>query len=141
MLRKFGAKIGDRVLVRPTARITYPWKVEIGDNSWVGDDATLYSLGQIVIGANSVISQKSYLCTGTHDYDSSSFDIYSYPIKIGDGTWIAADVYVAPGVVVGSGSVVGARSSVYKDLPAGVLAIGSPAKIVRYLECDAEHQG
>src|SRR4051812_46747933 len=67
LLRLFGARIGDKVLVRPTARITYPWKVSIGNHSWIGDEAILYSLGEIEIGANVVISQRSYICTGSHD--------------------------------------------------------------------------
>lgn len=64
LLRLFGAKIGKKVMVRPTARFTYPWKVEIGDYSWIGDDVVLYSLDRIAIGTQCVISQKSYLCTG-----------------------------------------------------------------------------
>src|SRR5262245_48779901 len=68
LLRAFGARIGRGVVIRPSVVVTYPWKVEIGDFAWVGDDAVLYSLGEIRIGANSVVSQKSYLCAGDHDY-------------------------------------------------------------------------
>jgi putative colanic acid biosynthesis acetyltransferase WcaF len=67
-LRSFGATIGKKVLVRPSVKITYPWKVSIGDYSWIGDDVYFISLGEIEIGRNTVISQKSYLCTGSHDY-------------------------------------------------------------------------
>ena len=130
LLRFFGAKIGDGVLVRPSARVTYPWKVSIGDNSWVGDDVTLYSLGEISIGANSVISQKTYLCTGSHDYNSKYFDIFSKPIFVGDSTWIASDVFVAPGVSIGDFVVVGARSSVFKDIESNLICRGSPAEVV-----------
>ena len=70
LLRLFGAKIGRKVLVRPTARVTYPWKVEIGDCSWIGDHAELYSLDRISIGRNAAISQRSYLCTASHDMES-----------------------------------------------------------------------
>ena len=58
ILRMFGAKIGKKVIIRPTVRITYPWKVSIGDYSWIGDDVVLYSLGEIEIGRNVVISQR-----------------------------------------------------------------------------------
>ena len=68
LLGIFGAKIGKKVIIRPTVRTTYPWKVSIGDYSMVGDDVVLYSLGEIEIGKHVVISQKSYLCTGSHDY-------------------------------------------------------------------------
>jgi len=116
LLRIFGAEIGEGVLIRPTVKVTYPWKVRIGKNSWVGDNVTLYSLGEINIGSNTIVSQGCYLCTGSHDYQSKKFEIYSKPISIGDSTWLASDVFVAPGVNIGSRVVVGARSSIFKDL-------------------------
>ena len=78
-----------------------------------------------------VVSQKSYLCSGTHDFRSESFEIQSYPITIEDQVWLAADVFVAPGVTVGKGAVVGARSSVFTDLPEMMICTGSPARPVR----------
>ncbi|MBV1916343.1 MAG: putative colanic acid biosynthesis acetyltransferase [Pseudomonadales bacterium] len=131
LLRLFGATIGKHVIIRPTVRITYPWKLTIGDYSWVGDHAELYTLGPVTIGKHAVISQNSYLCTGSHDYKSESFDIYAEPIVIEDEAWVAADVYVAPGVTIGRGAVIGARSSVYTDMPSGMVCIGSPAKPVK----------
>ena len=131
LLRLFGAQIGTDVLIRPTVRVTYPWKISIGDYSWIGDDVVLYSLGEIEIGKNTVISQKSYLCTGSHDHSSKTFDIYAKPIKIGDEVWIATDVFVAPGVQIEDGCVVGIRSTVLHDLPAGKIYYGSPAKPIK----------
>ncbi|HBG73901.1 MAG: colanic acid biosynthesis acetyltransferase WcaF [Chloroflexi bacterium GWB2_49_20] len=131
LLRLFGAKIGKKVLVRPTVRVTYPWKVSIGDFSWIGDDVVLYTLGNITIGSHTVISQGSYLCTGSHDYTQPSFDIYAEEIKIGDGVWIASDVFISPGVTLGDGAVVGVRSTVLNDLPAGMMCYGYPAKPIR----------
>jgi len=131
MLRSFGAKIGKNVIIRPTVKITYPWKVKIGDYSWIGDEVTLYSLGEIEIGKNTVISQKSYLCTGSHDYTKNSFPIYANKITIEDECWIATDVYIAPGIIIGRGAIVGARSSVFNDLEGGNIYIGSPAKFLK----------
>lgn len=131
LLRSFGATIGKKVIIRPTAQITYPWKLTLGDYSWIGDEVALYTLGPITVGANAVISQRSYICTGTHDYNSESFDIIAHPITIGEKCWIATDVYVAPGVSIGNGTVVGARSSVFKDIPAGKVCIGTPAVIIK----------
>jgi len=136
LLRSFGATIGKKAIIRPTVKTTYPWKVKIGDFSWIGDDVTLYSLGEIEIGKNVVISQKSYLCTGSHDYAKSNFSIYSKKITIEDECWIAADVYIAPGIKIGKGTVVGARSSVFKDLQKGKIYIGSPAKFVKNREIE-----
>jgi len=131
LLRLFGAKIGKGVLLRPTVRVTYPWKVSVGDYSWLGDDVVLYSLGEITIGTHTVISQKAYICTGNHDFTKHTFDIYALPIKIGNQVWIATDVFVAPGTSIGDGAVVGARSTVLHDLPPGKICYGSPAKPVR----------
>jgi len=129
--RLFGAKIGQKVLLRPSVRMTYPWKVTIGDNSWIGDNVALYTLSEIEIGRDTVISQNTYLCTGSHDYTSTAFDIYAQPIKIGDGVWVASDVFVAPGVTIGDGAVVGVRSTVLNDLPEGMICFGSPAKPIK----------
>jgi putative colanic acid biosynthesis acetyltransferase WcaF len=131
LLRSFGAKVGKKVILRPTVTITYPWKVSIGDYSWIGDDVVLYSLGTIAIGSNTVISQKSYLCTGSHDYLQIDFPIFAKKISIEDQCWLATDVFVAPGITIGKGAVVGARSSVYKNVPANKVCVGNPAKIIR----------
>lgn len=131
LLKLFGAKVGQGVLIRPSARVTYPWKVVIGDWVWVGDYAELYSLGPIEIGSNVVVSQRAYLCAASHDYTSSSFDMLAKKIVIEDEVWIAADVFVAPGITLGRGALVGARSSVFSDMPSGMICVGSPAKPVR----------
>jgi putative colanic acid biosynthesis acetyltransferase WcaF len=131
LLRLFGAEIGRGVLIRPSVRITYPWKVAIGDYAWVGDDAILYSLADIRIGAHTVVSQLSHLCTGSHAIESASFAITAAPITIGSQCWIASDVFVAPGITIGDGAVVGARSTVFHDLPPAMICTGTPARSVR----------
>ncbi len=131
LLRLFGAQIGENVLLRPSARITYPWKLTIGEYSWIGDDVELYTLGEIKIGAHTVISQRCYLSTGSHDYASQSFDIYARPIHIADQVWLASDVFVAPGLTIGEGAVVGARSTVLHDLPGGMICYGNPARPIK----------
>ena len=131
LLRLFGAKIGKDVVIRPTARITYPWKVYIGNYTWIGDDVVFYTVDQIKIGSHCVISQKSYLCTGSHNIEDKSFSLITAPISIGNGTWIATDCFVAPGISIGSNSVIGARSTVMKNIPARQVAWGNPC-IVRY---------
>ncbi len=131
LLRLFGAVVGDNVLIRPTVKITYPWKVKIGDNCWIGDDCDLYSLGEIEIGNNVAIAHRVYLCTGNHDYTKVTFDISAEPIKIEDEVWLPNDVFIGPGVTVGKGCVVGARSTVLHDLPEGMLCFGNPAKPIR----------
>ena len=128
LLRLFGAKIGKKVVIRPTARFIYPWKVTIGDHSWIGDDVVFYSVDSIYIGSHAVVSQKSYLCTGSHDIQQPTFPLVTAPIQIGNGAWVATDCFVAPGVTIGANSVVGARSSVFRDVPPQQVAWGSPCK-------------
>jgi putative colanic acid biosynthesis acetyltransferase WcaF len=131
LLRLFGAKIGINTIIRPTATITYPWKLSLGDRAWIGDDVVLYSLGDIQIGSDSVISQRSYICAGDHDYKDPAFPIRGRAISIGQECWIATDVYVAPGVYIADQVVVGARSSVFSNLHAGRVYVGSPAKAIK----------
>ncbi len=131
LLRLFGARVGKGAIIRPSARITYPWKVSIGDYAWVGDDVTLYSLGPIEIGAHAVVSQRSYLCAADHDYRRRAFPIRARAVRVGAHAWVATDVFVAPGVTIGEGAVVGARSTVLRDLPARMVCYGYPAVAVR----------
>jgi putative colanic acid biosynthesis acetyltransferase WcaF len=131
LLRLFGMRVGDGVLVRPTARISYPWKVQIGDHSWIGDDVVLYSLGDIRIGRHAVVSQRSYVCAADHDHLRADFPIRARPIRIDDQVWIGTDVFIGPGVHVARAAVVGARSAVYADLPAAMVCLGSPCRPVK----------
>jgi putative colanic acid biosynthesis acetyltransferase WcaF len=131
LLRWFGAKIGKQVIIRPTARFTYPWKVEIGDYSWVGDDVVFYSLAPIRVGEHCVVSQRSYLCTGSHDISDPRFGLMSAPIVIENGAWIAIDCLVGPGVTIGANSVIAARSSVFRDMPPGQVCMGTPCRVVK----------
>ena len=130
LLRLFGARIGRNVLIRPTVRITYPWKLRIDDEAWIGDFVELYTLGDIHVGAHAVISQNSYICTGSHDFRKIGFDIYAKPIVVEPQAWVAADVFVGPGVTIGYGAVIGARSTLMKDAPPLKILTGNPAVVV-----------
>ena len=131
LLKLFGARIGARVRIRPTASIEIPWNIDIGDEAIVGDYAILYSLGKITIGKRVVISQYAHVCAGTHDYRYREFPLLKPPITIGDDAWIAADAFVAPGVTIGPGAILGARASAFNDLPAWQIAVGNPAKPIK----------
>jgi putative colanic acid biosynthesis acetyltransferase WcaF len=131
-------------------RIEVPWNIEMGEGVQIGDGVYLYSLGPISIGPNTVISQFSHLCAGTHDFERTDFPLLRVPIRIGAHCWIAAETFVGPGVTIGDGVVVGARGSVVKDLPAWTVCVGSPAKPVSNrtlrdpatgLRLDPHHEG
>jgi len=135
LLRMFGAQIGQRCLVG-SARIWIPWNLHMGEYSAIGDSAEIYNLAPVRIGSNSVISQRSYICTATHDYTKPSFPIYSVPITIGSSAWIAAGVFIAPGVNVGDGAVVGALSVVTKDVLPWTVSVGNPCRVIKSREIE-----
>jgi putative colanic acid biosynthesis acetyltransferase WcaF len=118
-------------MIRPTVEITYPWKLSIGDYSWVGDYATLYTLGEIRIGDNACVSQHCYLATAYHDITRPTFDMIGSFVHIEPEAWLATRVFVAPGVTVGRGAVVGACSVVLKDVPPMMICAGNPARPLR----------
>jgi putative colanic acid biosynthesis acetyltransferase WcaF len=91
----------------------------------------LYSLGEIDIGAHAVVSQASYLCAADHDHTQADFPIRDRKITIGEQAWVASNVFIGPGVNIGTGAVIGARSSVFKDMPAGMVCFGTPAKPIK----------
>jgi putative colanic acid biosynthesis acetyltransferase WcaF len=126
LLRCFGAQVGRNTIIRPTATITYPWKVTIGDFAWIGDHVTLYSLGTISIGDHAVISQHTYVCAGDHDPLRSDFPIRGPAVVIEDEAWVACGAFVGPGVTIGKGAVIGAYSAVFKNMPAGMVCVGNP---------------
>ncbi|MEC0106655.1 WcaF family extracellular polysaccharide biosynthesis acetyltransferase [Paenibacillus taichungensis] len=131
LLTRFGAEIGHGVKIRSSAKFTYPWKVTIGDHSWIGDNAEFYSLDEIAVGRHCVISQNTYLCTGSHRLNDPSFGLITKPIVIKDGAWVASDVFVYPGVIINEMAVAGARSTVIKNIPANEIHVGYPAVFIK----------
>ncbi|MDF1870493.1 MAG: hypothetical protein P1U30_08895 [Phycisphaerales bacterium] len=128
LLRLFGAKLHKSARVYPRAKVWGPWNLVMHELSAIADDVDCYCVKPITIGARSTVSQYSYLCGATHDHERSALPLIPMPITIGEDVWIAADVFVAPGTTINDGVVVGARSSVFTDLPAWTICIGSPAK-------------
>jgi putative colanic acid biosynthesis acetyltransferase WcaF len=130
-LRAFGAKIGRGVVIKPQVKVTFPWKLEVGDHVWLGEECWLLNLEKIVIKSNVCISQRAFLCTGSHNYKLSTFDLITEPISVGDGAWIGAGAWVGPGVKVGDGAVLTACSVATMDLEAGGIFKGNPAVLIR----------
>lgn len=117
LLRWFGAEVGEGVLIRHRVRVQWPWKLSIGDNSWVGTDAELYNIDNIVIGSDVCISQHAYVCTGSHRRDSPTFEFDNAPIVLHDGVWLCARSTVLRGVTIGANSVIAATALVTRDVP------------------------
>ncbi|MCP2177834.1 putative colanic acid biosynthesis acetyltransferase WcaF [Williamsia maris] len=119
VLRLFGANIGEDVIIRHRVRIHWPWKLQIGDRSWVGEGAWILNLEPVTMGADVCVSQDVLLCTGSHDRHSPTFEFDNAPITVRDGAWIAVRATVLRGVTVGRSSVVGATALVVSDVADG----------------------
>lgn len=131
LLRIFGARIGKGVKIFPSAKIMFPWNLEIADGTVVSWEVILYNLGKITIGSNTVISQYAHICAGTHEYTSEEFTLLKSSVEIGSKVWVAADAFVGPDVTVGDGVVVGSRSVVINDVPDHTVVAGNPARIIK----------
>ena len=127
LLRLFGAKVGRRVRIKPCVTIKYPWFLEIGDNSWVGENVWIDNLGMVTIGSNVCLSQGSLLLSGNHDYTKATFDLVVKGIVLEDGVWIGAKSIVCGGVACRDHSVLAAGSVASSELDAYTVYRGNPA--------------
>jgi putative colanic acid biosynthesis acetyltransferase WcaF len=134
ILRLFGAKIGDGVVLKPSINVKYPWNIEIGNYSWIGENSWLDSLAMISIGKNVCISQGVYLCTGDHDSTDPAFGLIVKPIIIEDGAWVGARATILPGVTVKSHTIVAAGSVIAKDTEPFGIYVGSPGEKIKERE-------
>ena len=131
LLRLFGAGIGAGVVIKPNVKITFPWKLTVGDHVWLGEGCWLLNLDQTTIEHDVCVSQRAMLCTGSHDYKSKSFDLMVQPITVRSGAWVGADTWIGPGVTIGSHAVLSAGSVTNHDLEAYGVYRGNPAVKVR----------
>jgi len=128
LLRLFGATIGGSVVIFPTAKVTFPWKLTLEPRAMIGRHVRIYNLAPVTLRYGANISQHVHLCAGTHDYTQWSMPLVAKPIVIGANAWVAADVFVGPGVTIGELAVIGARSVVLKDQPANMVCAGHPCR-------------
>ena len=138
-LRRFGAKLGQSAS-QATARVVHPWLLEMGDQSMIGDRVKVYNLGRITVGNHTVISQDVTLCAGTHDYADPALPLIRSEIRIGNGVWVCAEAFIGPGVEIGDNAIVGARAVVTKDVPAGMVVAGNPARVIKPRRNVENHQ-
>lgn len=134
LLRAFGATIGEGVVVRAGVNITFPWRLRVGDFVWFGEEVLVLSLAEVVIESHVCLSQRAFLCTGSHDFRSPGFNLVTKPITIRRSCWVAAQAFIAPGVEIGEGSMVAAGSVVLKDVPPQSFVQGNPAVVVKRFE-------
>lgn len=127
LLRLFGAKLGKGVVVKPRFRVKFPWRLQVGNHSWLGEDVWIDNLAEVKIGSHCCLSQGAYLCTGSHDWSLPSFDLVVKPITLDRGSWVAAKSVVSPGVTLHEGAVLALGSLAISDLKPWSVYIGTPA--------------
>ena len=134
-LRAFGARIGEGVIMRQRVRVKFPWRLAIGDRCWIGEGVWIHNQGQVTIGADTVVSQESYITTGSHDA-RRTMDLVVKPVVIGNGVWITSRCIVQQGVTIGDNAIVLPGGVVASSLdPMGVYG-GVPARFVKRRELD-----
>lgn len=131
LLRWFGAKIGKGVVIKPSVNIKYPWRLKIGDYTWIGENVWIDNLANVTIGSNVCISQGAMILCGNHNYKKTTFDLIIGDITLEDGSWVGAQSVVCPGVTLHSHSVLGVNSVANHDLEPYSIYQGNPAQKIR----------
>jgi len=131
LLKLFGARIHSGAAIAASVRVWLPRNLELGPSASIGTGVDCYNMAPIKIGARSVVSQRAFLCAGTHDISDEKFPLRVRPIVIGDDVWVASEAFVGPGVHIGNGCVLGARACAFEDLNEWTVYRGNPATIVK----------
>lgn len=131
LLRTFGAKIEGRVYPYPDISVWAPWNLHMASESCLGPGVICYNVALVSLGRGVTVSQRSHLCTASHDFDDPSFPLTGAPITINDGAWVAAESFLGPGVTIGERAVVLARSVVVRNVLPGAVVGGNPARHLR----------
>jgi putative colanic acid biosynthesis acetyltransferase WcaF len=131
LLRMFGARVGRGVVIKPRVNIKHPWRLRVGDRTWIGEGSWIDNVLDVTIGNNVCVSQGAYLLTGNHDYKDPHFGFLGSPIVLEDGSWVGAFAIVCPGARLARNAIVTVASVLRGDSqPSGIYA-GNPAVRVR----------
>jgi putative colanic acid biosynthesis acetyltransferase WcaF len=127
ILRAFGATIGSGVVIKPRVNIHFPWKLKLGDFTWLGEEVNILNFELVSVGSHTCISQQVFLCAGGHNYRDPAFSYRNATITIGNGVWLQARVFVCPGVSIGHESVAEVCSCIRHNIPKNIVCSGNPA--------------
>ena len=131
VLRWFGAVIGAGVVIKPRVNIKYPWRLSVGDHTWLGEGVWIDNLGAVHIGAHCCLSQGVYICTGNHDWSDPAFALRVEPVSVAAHSWVGAFSIIGPGVSLGEGTVITAGSVVTVDTEPWTVYSGNPAQAMK----------
>ncbi len=134
MIRRLFGKTGNRFCITAPFWCDYGCNIEIGENFYTNHNCVILDGAKVTFGDNVFIAPNCIFSTAGHPLDSAQRNRgleYAYPITVGDNVWFGASVTVLPGVTIGSNTVIGAGSVVNRDIPAGVVAVGNPCRVLR----------
>ncbi|GAA3672402.1 putative colanic acid biosynthesis acetyltransferase [Arthrobacter ginkgonis] len=129
VLRLFGAKIGEGVIFRPRTRVKFPWKLEIGAGSWIGEGVWIHNQDTVIIGRDVVLSQETFVTTGSHAH-RNDMALLTSPVEIKDGAWLTSRVMLTGGCTVGTSALVKPMTVVSCDVPANTVFGGCPPSVL-----------
>jgi maltose O-acetyltransferase len=134
LLKQLFKSTGDNIYIEPPFRTDYGCNTSIGENFYANYDCIIIDVCSVTIGRNVFFAPRVCIYTAAHPIDAAvrnSLLEFGNPVCIGDDVWVGGNVVVNPGVKIGSNVVIGSGSVVVKDIPDGVIAAGSPAKVIR----------
>lgn len=130
LLRLFGAEIDNTAIIYSRARVLIPWNLRMDAHSTLADGVYVENSTMVHLKPYSIVSQNTYLCTGTHDIWTKDFTGMSAPITIGERAWVAACSFIGPGVTIGDGAVVSGASVVMQNVKPWMIVLGNPASVI-----------
>jgi putative colanic acid biosynthesis acetyltransferase WcaF len=130
LLKCFGASIGEGSVVHASTYIPAPWQLTIGKETALGPQVRLH-IGKTIIGSKVTVSQRTYLCSATHDTTSLNTPFREGTIRIEDYVWVAAEAFIMSNITLKEGCVVGARAAVFEDVEPYIIVGGNPAKYIK----------
>ena len=131
LLKLFGARVGDGVVIKPGVQVKYPWHLELGDHCWIGERVWIDNLTTVRIGTQCCVSQGAYLCTGNHDWSEPGFRLMIAPVQLCEGSWAGAKSVLTPGSVLGRYAVAAAGAVITGNVPDFQIYAGNPARFVK----------
>jgi len=131
LLRLFGARMGRGCHFYPGSKVWAPWNLVCADQVTAADGAEIYNPAPVTLGSHVILSQDTYVCGATHDYNDPAFPLIAYAMTFGAYAWVCARASVAPGVNLGEGAVLGLGSVATRDLDPWAVYAGVPAVKVR----------
>lgn len=137
ILRKLFARVGETITINPPFHCDYGYNIEFGENFFANYNVTFLDAGKITFGHDVFVAPNCGFYTAGHPLDVKQRNEgleYAYPIKVGNNVWIGGSSVILPGVTIGDNTVIGAGSVVNKDIPAGVIAVGNPCRVIRKIE-------